>query len=186
MSKSVRIIYFNFKVSISERNTSSSSEVKVKFIDYEYQCRIKESDLITMESCFNKNHLPSSIEVIKLDLNNEKSLTKLNKNQLEHLSEIFMNLVTYNQTCTAIGTSEKIHAARSNRGNNQTVRLFDKQRENLDINCIIEMCIELMINPYQCTLTHLENDYSQFDCVNKLVMSEQYENELQKIYRASG
>ena len=140
-----------------------------------------------MNSCINKQELPSSVCPLNLELKNEKQLNKLTKSQKEHLNEVFIYLINFSQINenrrAEYGLSSKIEVKRLANG---LVRMFDPYRENLDVNCVLEMCLDLMSNPFAGHLTHLESDYSQFECVSKAIMSAEYRDQMQKIYRATG
>lgn len=64
------------------------------------------------------------------------------------------------------------------------VRLFNS--EGLDINTILEMCINLLRNPLCGRVVHCEPDYSQFDILNELASNQVYQREMCKIYTATG
>jgi hypothetical protein len=139
-------------------------------------------------NCFvNKHELPSSVCHLNLELKNEKQLNKLTKSQKEHLNEVFVHLLNFSQINGSrraeYGLSSRVEVKRLASG---LVRVFDPYRENLDVNCVLEMCIDLMSNPFAGHLTHLESDFSQFECVSKAALSVEYRDQMQKIYRATG
>ena len=127
-------------------------------------------------------------------------MTHLNTQQLLHLNEIFKMLIFYQSdeieeasefpstySCSSKLKARVIQTNNSSFINNdnaelRSVRLFDEQRENLDINYVIEKCINLMVNNFKGHLINLESDYSKFDCVNEV--SSEVMSELQKIYRS--
>ena len=166
------------------RTLARSSSVDVKFIDYDYQCAVNKLDVISMNCLINRSELPSSIQKFKLNLKNESDLLNLKPAQKDHLNEVFVRLI--NNKIDSPISSALLRVRRSYDKMGTTIRLYDQQRANLDINCIIEMCIDLMRNPYQGHLTELESDYLHFDMASKASVCEEYQNELQKICRDTG
>lgn len=138
-----------------------------------------------MNSYINKNDLPSSVERISLDLKNTKALATLKPSQKRHLIEIFTCLIN-NQTVSdskfSFGFSSKFQIKKTKLN---AFRLIDSHRENLDINCLMDMCISILSNPYRGYLSSLESDYSNFDCIHKAAMFEENQDQIQKVYRSN-
>ncbi len=139
-------------------------------------------------NCYvNKKELPASVYHLNLELKNDKILNQLTNTQKKHLNEVFVNLINFSNIIEnqvfQYGLSSRLELKKQPSG---LVRMFDPDRENLDINCVVEMCIGLLNNPFGGYLIHLENDFSQFELVRKEIMSVEYQNLMQKIYRATG
>ena len=64
------------------------------------------------------------------------------------------------------------------------VRLYNS--DGLDINTILEMCINLLKNPLCGRVVHCEPDNSQFDILNELANNQVYKREMSKIYSSTG
>lgn len=166
------------------RTHARSSSVDVKFFDYDYQCAIDKSHVISMNCLINRSELPSSIQKYRLNLKNEGDLLRLKPEQKDHLNEIFIRLIN-NQMDSPV-SSCMLKVKKSYDKKFVTVRLFDECRDDLDVNCIMEMCIDLMRSPYQGHLTEMESDYSAFDMASKASRCEEYQKEMQKICQNTG
>ena len=165
--------------------SSNAQQAVVNFIDYDYQYLLNLTEIISMNTYINKNDLPSSMERISMDLKNIKQLSTLKTNQKRHLNEIFTCLINnriINDSKFSFGFSSKLLIRKTRP---HVFRLFDASRENLDINCVIDMCISIISYPFQGYLSSLESDYSNFDCINKAAMSEANQDEMEKIYRSN-
>ena len=187
------------RVFITERKNSSSESSKklvlANFIDFDYQAWIEKSTLLKASDDLLK--MTSSVENFNLNLANNADLARLTKSQLEHLNEIFKLLVSYDvhevsggSYKFAFSTKLRSHVCHSNNtsfSNNDNVelrslRLVDEQRENLDINYVLEKCICLMVKCFRGHLIHLEKDFSQFDCLNKVASDVEFTKQLEKIF----
>ncbi len=174
---------------------SNKKEVLVSFIDLGYQKWIEKCELVSGNGILSK--MPPSVEKFNLNLCNNHDLTRLNTQQLLHLNEIFKMLIFYESDEIEASTysySSKLKARviqtnnSSFRNNDnaelRSVRLLDEQRENLDINYVIEKCITLMVKDFKGHLINFEHGYSKFDCINNVSFDLRFMSELNKIYRS--
>ena len=166
--------------------------VFVNFVDFNYECCIRKSDQINTSSILSQKNVPTSVAKFHLSLEYENQLSHLDVHQKEHLNQIFLQLIEYtelNKTPVKYGFSLELAAEPQISSTEclcQPIRLHDKTREDLSINDVIDMCIQLMSNPFRGFLTHLENDYSSFDCVNTVSTQFKYKEEMEKLFRATG
>lgn len=178
---------------------SKKKEVLVNFIDLGYQKVIEKCMLVHGNG--NLSKMPPSVEKYNLNLENNHDLTRLSSSQLMHLSEIFKMLIFYepgdletNESSNNYSYSCKLKARVIQTNNSsfsnidnaelRSMRLFDEERQHLDINYIIEKCICLMVKDFKGHLINLEADFSRFDCLNKVSKDLKFVHELNKIYRS--
>lgn len=187
------------------------SHVFVNFVDFDFKCWIEQEDLMMINSYLSQ--IQSSVEKFNLNLVNINDLNSLNNTQLEHLNEIFKMLIDLkelykpndenvlfnwsskfktvilnsnkNSNVFSSGVSSNLKITKSSDIKLDSIRLYDTERDMLDINRIIEMCISIMARPFVGHITHIESDFSQFECVNSASVSV-YLNELQKLYESTG
>lgn len=198
------------RVAILEKLTSltepKSTRVQVQFIDFDFKQWMDMDNLIMINSYLSQ--IQPSVERFYLNVQNGSDMSTLSNLQLEHLNEIFRNLINMNEIqmdeskfnwsakfktviltsntnvfATASKDTNKI--TKTNRIRLDSIRLYDTEREMLDVNRILEMCISIMARPFVGHITHNESDFTQFECLSS-ASAPIYLNELQKIYRSSG
>jgi hypothetical protein len=190
------------RVYVKETKHSASSDlVLVHFVDFDAEIWINKIALIKRDEKLTLR-FQSAIQRFNLDMHNSADLIRLSAFQVEHLFEIFKLLINYKSVESKLrkdeilelkGWSTRLNTAvvesSTNRLNSNadfaSVRLIDPLRENLDVNYIMESCLSLMLKPFRGHLIHLENDFSQFDCVHELSDSAIYSFEIKKIFKST-
>ncbi|CAF0920783.1 unnamed protein product [Brachionus calyciflorus] len=142
--------------------------------DFDHKECLSKSNLIVALNYFI-NIIESEYE---LNLNNFELISSLTSQQKIQLQEIFKNLIDFKPNY-----SLKLKACLIKP---KTVRLFDPERDNLDLNTILELSINLMCNPFTGRVIQCESDYSQFTVLNELASNEFYKKEMNKIYMSTG
>jgi hypothetical protein len=163
-------------------NQPTTSTVRVKFIDYGYETVLERSRLFKVSKYLMKifKLLPSTLETtynLHLDVNTNL----LPQAHYEHLYEIFKLLVNCEQI-EGFTLSSKLKCVFSPK---KQVRLYDSNCEQLDINRVIEMSVLAMMKPYTGFVTHMSEDYKQFDFLHELAKKQGTISELEKIFRST-
>ncbi|CAF0857163.1 unnamed protein product, partial [Brachionus calyciflorus] len=153
-----------------------SDKYECSFIDFDHKVSLTKSNLLSSNHFINK--IQSAVDKYELNLKNSELISSLTNEQKIQLQEIFKNLMNYETNC-----SSKLKACLIKP---KTIRLFDVEKENLDLNTILELSINLMCNPFTGRVTHFESDYSQFSVLNELASNEYYKKEMKKIYISTG
>jgi hypothetical protein len=195
--------YFKAKVPVTH--------VLVNYMDFGFKFWMELSELMMINDYLKE--IRPSVEKFHLNISNISDLTSLNCLQLEHLNQIVKTLINYNEI--EIKNFDSYHDYKRNFGcssmfktlvlskntnafsnqsstydlkgssSTESVRLYDLGRDSLDINRIIEICISVMTKPFVGHITHIESDFSQFECLNSASCPNNLE-ELQKLYRSTG
>ncbi len=161
-------------------NQPTASTANVKFIDYAFESVVERASLFRVSKHLMKifKLLPNTVETtynLHLDLN----ANLIPEKHYEHLYEIFKLLINY-ELIERFSFSSKLKCVFSH---NKQVRLYDSNRDNLDINRIMELSMLAFIKPFTGVITHMNEDYKQFDCLHEMAKKNGTITELEKIFQ---
>jgi hypothetical protein len=172
---------------IYDDNNEKNPSFNAKFVDYDYETTLNAKSLIQINKHLDKlfKLIPNTIEKYTLHLDlNPALLSALKPDQFDYLEEIFKVLTNQELIGGSSSYSSRFKFVVSSR---RFVRMLDSQRNDLDLNRILEMCLILMTNPFTGHVTHFENDYTQqFACLHEISKKLTVQNVMSKVLRAAG